>query len=240
MKLYSFYTPSHRVLLEKWFLPTIKDDYEILVKEGKQHSPSGAFKEEGWGRTMLDKVEWIIHAVEENLGDIFVYSDADVQFFRPTKHALLESIRDKDLSIQQDNPEGVLCAGFFICRSNRKTLRLWKDIFKKVASNNLTEDQSELNKILKGRAPLINVAGKARILSSRLGFNKYCLKWNYLPLEFYGGGRLTQKLWTPGINLNIPDKIMLHHANYTIGLENKIAQLKYVRGIVNKSRNSFA
>jgi len=51
---------------------------------------------------------------------------------------------------------------------------------------------------------------------------------------------VSNKRWVPGMNLNIPDQIMPHHSNFTIGLENKIAQLEYVRGIVNKSRISFA
>ena len=45
--------------------------------------------------------------------------------------------------------------------------------------------------------------------------------------------------WEPGCELNIPQDIVMHHANWTIGIENKIAQLQYVRDIVNSRDNEY-
>ena len=36
MKLYSIYTESHNVLLNDWFLPSLKDNYELVLKKYPQ------------------------------------------------------------------------------------------------------------------------------------------------------------------------------------------------------------
>jgi hypothetical protein len=36
------------------------------------------------------------------------------------------------------------------------------------------------------------------------------------------------------MTLPAPDPPLLHHANYTIGLANKLAQLRYVRDVVDQ------
>jgi hypothetical protein len=35
-----------------------------------------------------------------------------------------------------------------------------------------------------------------------------------------------------GLDLPVPEGIVMHHANYVVGVEQKIAQLEYVRDIV--------
>ena len=62
--------------------------------------------------------------------------------------------------------------------------------------------------------------------------NPFHLKVNHLPDSFFSGGTCGARLWKPNDLLTIPDDIILHHANWTIGIENKIEQLNYVRKIV--------
>jgi hypothetical protein len=64
------------------------------------------------------------------------------------------------------------------------------------------------------------------------------MKWKYLPVEFFGGGTLTGTLWEPGLPLTVPENIFVHHANWTVGVSNKIAQLSYVRKIVEERKHS--
>jgi len=63
--------------------------------------------------------------------------------------------------------------------------------------------------------------------------NKFNINWDYLPDQFFGAGLFTGKIWELDQELIIPKDIVLHHANYTVGVPNKIAQLKYVAYIVN-------
>ncbi len=70
LRLYSICTPSHEILKNEWFLPSIQDDFEIIIKQYDQLCPSGQFNDTGWLDIMLKKVELIICAIKENWGEI--------------------------------------------------------------------------------------------------------------------------------------------------------------------------
>ena len=244
MRLYAFYTPSHEILKNEWFLPSLKDDYELKIEKYDQECPTGNYKKQGWVRAMLRKAEIIVHAIKDNCDGMFIYSDVDIQFFKPTQDLSCQLMKRKDLALQRDSPEGGLCAGFFICRANWKTLKLWEDICRFLAKSDNRDDQDVLNDFLltsrivpRMLNRLVEVFDKNKqwAIHCRPHFsNSYGIKWRYLPMEFFGGGTLTGKQWTPGTSLVIPRNIVLHHANWTVGLENKIAQLQYVRNIAMK------
>ena len=225
MKLYALYTPSHEILKDKYFLPSIQDDFEIIVQFCEQTSPSATFMSEGWTDTTLRKVDLIIRAIKENLAseDIFIFSDVDIQFFAPIQETIIALMEGKDIIMQRNNPEGVLCTGFFACRANEKTLRLWQDVKKRMQKNKLNSDQISFNQCIKKKSKK----------------NPYDIVWDYLPETFFGAGTLAAYpgyLWKPGRKLDIPEGIMLHHANWTRGVKNKDAQLAYVRKEVFQRR----
>jgi len=239
MKLYCCHTntPSYEDLLKKWFLSSLKDDYEIILKPLSYKGKPVLFKDENWSDIMREKAQLIVKAIQDNWGKPFIYSDPDVQFFKETKSHLLKALKNKDLVAQCDDPQGALCAGFFICRGNNKTVKLWQDVIKFITSEYV--DQDILNQLLLIQRKsflgklLVKYHYRAAIKSSQHGLNDYKVKWGYLPMEFFSGGALTGKLWRPGMDLPVPENIIMHHANWTRGVENKIAQLNYVRNIVN-------
>jgi hypothetical protein len=218
MKLYALYTPSHEVLKDRFFLPSIQDDFEIVLEFCEQTCPSGKFMSEGWTDTTIRKVELIIRAIEENWGEIFIFSDVDIQFFAPIQDTIFTLMNGKDIIMQRNNPEGVLCTGFFACRANEKTLRLWQDVKKVMQKKKLNSDQISFNQCIKKKSKK----------------NPYGIAWDYLPTTFFGGGTLTGYEWKLGDKLRVPHGIMMHHANWTKGVKNKIAQLVYVRNEVRK------
>lgn len=218
MKLYALYTPSHEILKDLFFLPSIKDDFDIILEFCDQTCPSAKFMSEGWTKTTIRKVDLIIRAIEDNWGSIFIFSDVDIQFFAPIQDTILKHMHDNDMVIQKNAPNGVLCSGFFACRGNEKTLQLWKDVKIKMEEDDSNSDQNSLNYCIKRSAKK----------------NAYHLAWDYLPDTFFGGGTLTGCEWSPGKTLPIPKGIMMHHANWTKGIKNKIAQLTYVRNEVRR------
>jgi len=223
MKLYALYTPSHAVLKDDFFLPSIQDDFDIILEFAEQACKSAQFMSKGWTDTTLRKVELIIRAIEENWGEIFIFSDVDIQFFGPIQDTIAMLMEDKDIIMQRNNPEGVLCTGFFACRANEKTLRLWKDVKKVMEKTKTNSDQISFNQCIKKKSKK----------------NPYNIAWAYLPDNFFGAGTLiayTGYLWKPGMSLPIPDDILMHHANWTKGVKNKIAQLRYVRDEVTRRR----
>lgn len=151
-------------------------------------------------------------------GGVFIHSDVDIQFFRPTKAIISALMQDKDMVIQKDHPRGLSCAGFFACRGNERTLKLWQEVKKRLMdkeymrANPKTNDQLEMQ----------NFTIKS---------NPFNVVWALLPNEFFGGGTISGKRWNPGDTLVVPQGIFMHHANWTVGIENKIAQLEYVRNM---------
>ena len=239
IKLYSFYTPSHKEILERYFLPSLKDDYEVILEKHDQKCSHGKFMYDGWIDTMVHKVDLIIKAISENEGKIFIHSDVDVQFFEETKPVILKHMKNQDMVIQKESPSGAICPGFVIIRGSKKMLWLWEDV-----RNILTEDTNKVHDqdILNGILIFNNKDLRARALR-RLNVkrrslypNKYGIKWSYLPLSFFSHGTVTGKLWNPGQKIDIPGDIVLHHSNWTIGVENKMALFQYVKDIVNSRK----
>jgi hypothetical protein len=122
-----------------------------------------------------------------------------------------------DLVIQQNDPKGSACSGFFGCRANDATQELWERVLCHMHETEHS-DQGALNYVL-GHSSDLNVT------------------WCLLPETYFGAGLFTGKHWKPNTLLQIPEGIKIHHANWTIGVENKIKQLALVWRIV-KHRNS--
>jgi hypothetical protein len=209
-RLYTIYSPSHEVLYNNWFLPSLKDDYEVVVKMIRQNFDPQNFLSIEWGATMLQKVELILAAIKAEWGGMFIYSDVDIQFFRSFRSVVEPLMDNKDIIFQRDNPQGTKCAGFFVCRANEVTLALWQKVKKYMLDRRMNCDQTALNAVI----------GTSKV------------RWDFLPSEFFGGGTFNNHHWNPGDSLPIPQNAIMHHANYTIGIENKLLQLQYVRQIV--------
>jgi hypothetical protein len=220
LRLYAFYTPSHQVFLDDWFLPSIQDDFDLILECYDQVCKNGDFMKDGWIETMLHKVDLVIRGIKENWGGIFIHADVDIQFFRPIGDTIMKLMIGKDMVVQKDHPNGLSCAGFFACRGNKKTLALWAEIRRRLSDNDYmrkhkgTNDQFELHNLT-------------------IYSNPFNIKWALLPKAFMSGGTLIGKQWNPGDTLQLPEGMYMHHANWTVGVENKIAQLKYVKALVS-------
>lgn len=216
MRLYTFYTPSHQRLKDEWFFPSLKDDYEVIVDFYPQECPTAHFNDPGWMKTMTRKIDLIIRAIRENPGRIFIHSDIDVQFLRPTQSILLDLMEDKDALFQKDfpGPRGALCAGFFVAKGKEEFLRLWLDIKRMCQKFPELTDQDALNSLLRDT-------------------RSYKIDWAYLPDSFFTPGNLPSNrgkgIWKPGCDFVIPEDVLMHHANWTEGVEHKLAQCQYVR-----------
>lgn len=206
MKIYTYYTESHKQLFDEWFSKTITD-LEIEPTFGDQECPTGSYYQDGWKKTTMKKVDVFINAVNQNLGGVFVFSDVDIQFFGPIKEQLLLELGDADIAIQNDY-KGGLCSGFFVCRGNERTLRMFENM--KRNESQYPEDQYALNMNLH----FCNV----KVLSERF--------WTF-------GAHGTQ--WK-GQNFDIPDNLLMHHSNWTEGIQNKIRLLEIVREKNNRKQ----
>jgi len=203
MKLYTIYTPSHKYLYDNFFIKTLPDEFELISIEIPQVCESGQFYKEGWDKTCFKKVELFLRACEENMGDIFVYSDVDVQFFGKIKEELIKELGRFDIACHNDTGT-TYSSGFFICKANKRTLNM----FKAMKDNYTDEDQKTLNKHI------------------------HMCKSKFLSNKFFTIAHLTNNVWS-GQDFKIPYEILVHHADWTEGIENKIKLLTLVSEKIN-------
>jgi len=199
MKLYTIYTPSHKYFFDNYFNKTLPDEFELISAEMPQECESGHFYKEGWNKTCYRKVELFLKACEENMGGIFLYSDVDIQFFGKIKELLIKELGRFDIACQND-AEAYYNSGFFICKANKRTLKM----FKTMKENYDTEDQKTLN------------------------LHIHMCKSKFLSNKFFTIAHLINNVWS-GQDFKIPYEILVHHANWTEGIENKIKLLDLVR-----------
>ena len=252
MKIYSISTPSHRILRDEWFLPSLCDGLPVEIIEAEQQG-DGTIGNVAFNAIMLQKVHLILRAIEEQWGSWFIYSDVDVQFLRPFRSLAEQSLADVDICFQQDSPTGELCAGFFAARGNAPVRKLWQQVEERLAGDLTDHDQTWLNRILDpaviGRGTdtpqwlrlryqflrLVRLKLKTKILcgferSARLSLQSLTgCRIGLLPRDVFGAGTATGSGWNPAKPFPVPKTACVHHANYAAGLAAKIEQLVYVR-----------
>ncbi len=214
MKLYCFYTPSHSIFYKNWFKPSASSEFELVPYEyPEQISKSSEYAKDGWRETQYHKVLHWKKAVEDNMGDIIVCSDVDIQFLGKSKEFLSNIIADYDIAFQQNKKGGPICSGFFVCRCSLKTQNFFDIVAKR------------LKKIMHEPG-----GGEQYQMQKLLSENWYSDHLNILKLSH-------DRIWNPGKNytelkeLEVPEDIRVHHANWTEGLDSKLEQLEYVKSI---------
>lgn len=204
MKLYTILTPSHRELYENYFLKSIPNEFDLITIDIPQECPTGEFYKEGWSQTCYRKVQLYEQACRENQGHTFVFSDVDIQFFGNIKQTLLDELGDCDIACQNDTGP-YYCSGFWICKANERTL----EMFTKMRENYELEDQTTLNKYI------------------------HMVKSKFLSKKFFTIAHLTNSVWQ-GEDFNLTYDILVHHSNWTAGINNKIKLLDKVKEKMNK------
>lgn len=223
VRVYVIFTPSHERFFNEWFKPSMPKDCELVIERIPQWCRSGSYGRSGWQKTMLAKVDLVIRGIKENWGSYFVHSDVDIQFFREITPGFERLIAIHDLVIQRDSPPvkgrpfGVPCAGFFVCRGNERTLQLWQEVRNYMIKHRV-HDQRALLDLLMSHNQRIKV------------------NWCYLPDSYMSAGTYLGHGWRQNQPFPVAEDIVLHHANWTEGMGNKIRQLRKVRDAVNARR----
>lgn len=215
-KLYGTYSPSHEVFLRNWFLATLKDDFETFFERVEQKCNTAEFMGPGWVDAVSEKILFLSKVISESsVGDRFIFSDVDIQWFRPVSGVLdsiVSSRGDIDIFFQED-AFGEFCSGFFVCMANERTDIFWKEVLRYMRANRV---------------------GDQKAVKTLLGGDFKHLRVDLLPRRFWGPGHDQKNfdLWVPGKHLNPPADIVFHHANWTSGISNKLDQLKYIHSKV--------
>ena len=207
MKIYTLLSDSHKIFYDKYFYKSIKKyepNAEIVISTTDQLCKSGGFYDNGWKDTMKQKVICYIRACEENMGNFFIWSDVDIEFYAPFIDTCLKEIENKDIAFQYAKKE--YNAGFFICKCNEKTLKFFKHVLS--VYDNYGCDQMALNKNI-------------NMIDAKYLSNKF---WSIIHCYDYWEGQ----------DFNINMNIVMAHAIYTKGIQNKVILLNKIKEKINK------
>ena len=207
MNLACCYTPSHERLIDQHFKPSVESTRLIVnAKTLPQQSETGAFQSDGFQATCLAKVGYILEVLAANLdGSPFIFSDVDVRFYGDPTADLMRLLGDSDILFQDDGPAGA-CTGFMVMRPNPRVLEYWRKVSEWMRDTNQL-DQDAANRLLE---------------------THFAPAWGLLPERYWTVGR-KGVVWNPGDPITPPADLIVHHANWTVGIENKLRLLEAVR-----------
>jgi hypothetical protein len=137
-------------------------------------------------------------------GELFFYIDSDVLLNAPVDW-FVEQLGDNDMICQNDG--GTACLGFYIAKVSPEMIRLFQAI--KEGTNPKQNCQIIFNKIRSNYNLKIAL------------FNTQDV-WNY--------GVLNRGVWN-GEPFDFPSNLKAFHANYTVGIENKVKLLNKARDL---------
>ena len=201
MLLWTLVSDSHRALFESHLKPTAPCEVRVVEVEQKG---SGEFETPGFGEAMRAKYSMLYSAARGT--EVFAHSDADVRFYGTEDLSSL--LGDRDILFQCDLwQDSVVCDGLLVARPCNAVARLFADVAE--LGCGLPQLQGMLNAIVRGRA----------------------LNWAFLPPRYWTAGAHRGELWKLGDPVYPPHDLAAHHANWTVGVENKLKLLQAVQEI---------
>lgn len=206
MKVYTFFSDSHKVFIETFVNSfPFEDGFDLEIRYFPQECPTAKYRTDGWKKTMKRKIEYIIHSLKETqMNEFFIHADIDIQFFQKIKDDIQRIMEESKKDILFQNDFVALCMGFFICKKNTRTLNFFNKVLREL--DNYIDDQVAVNDLIKNSD----------------------VQYGTLPEEYYTIGPRFGT-WNGNTNISIPKGLKMHHANWTEGIENKIKLLELIK-----------
>lgn len=232
MKIYCCYTPAHAVLFREIFLPSVPSGFEVMATEIEISGP-GDYLSAEFLDCIRKKIDLVVRSIDENEGQLIVWSDVDIRFFDLTPDLLgVEMLSsDCDLLFQRESPRMAdVNTGFLVCRCCQEVREFFCRVGEQLGCSPGENEQMVVNRILLGKENGLRGRDDGTVLAEsadpgassegRCTNEKIIagdhhndrgpgLSWGYLPREFYA----RTHGWPP------PRKLALYHANYTKGAD---------------------
>lgn len=218
IKLLTFFSESHKDMYNDYFLKSFNDhlseSFNLLPNTIEQYTKDGDYYNKGFNRAMKEKIKIIINNIDIGDETPMVFADADIQFFGDFSNEIKNIIGDNDILFQDDIL--MVCAGFMVFKQTEKVREFFVNVYN--ITHKFEHDQVAINH-------LINT-------------NQHNLKVKKLDRELFFtiGSATNAKQWNGETNLTIPKNILVHHANWTVGNDNKIKLLNYIKDEVTTLR----
>lgn len=149
MKLVYACSPSHHVLRDTIFLPSLRRTREKWNLREIQSTQvgDGNFQAPDWNLAERLRMEGMRKIAGDYRGEVMILSDVDIQFFAPIQELAVQSLGRCDIAFQREH---VSCntanLGFVIMRCNGRTLALLETLCSAIQAN--LWDQEALNELI--------------------------------------------------------------------------------------------
>ena len=204
MKLITFYTKTHERMLREFLIPSVTEDFELIVGSGRQKSQDGNYFSEGFNESTKDKLIFLYNVLQKSENnEVLLFADVDIIFLKPVM-AYLKKYLEHDMVFQKAYPG--LNTGFFLLKNKKEVRNLLKNVINNCHLYH--DDQLALNDII-----------QKYILIKYTNFDDRIL----CPAAILG-----LKVWD-GEELVISEDTLVFHACWCAGVDNKIKLLDYVR-----------
>lgn len=232
MRIYTVFTESHRPFFEKYFFKTFPFEPRIELRVlFKSQLGNAEFLGENWNKTMEYKVDCFIQAAQETPnGEYFMFSDPDIQFFKPFYDDIAFQMKNHD-AVFQDDYFGGINTGFFAIRSLPNT----RAFLNTVKSNlkRFDHEQHAFNSLIQHFKQLPKIEFKWKKLSKNY--------WTYGEKVIKPDPNLEKyTTWEGDENFDLPEDIVIHHANWTKTFKDKFRLLDLVRKKYNNKQKVFS
>jgi hypothetical protein len=206
-------------MYDKYFFPTyekyLSEDFAIdSVYLDTDRDP--AWGTPSFNKTVSGKIPMILNKLNQMEGDEYLlYSDVDVIFLKPIKDLLVEEMGDSDIVFSDD--DGKICTGFIFMRNNDKV----RIFFENIKKNYSLGGGDQMNTRSFARNHKVDI--KYKLLSLKF-FNIVMV--SYL-IKDRRTNKFLSKLFVKSVEL-FPDPIVMFHANYLLGIDEKEKWLEMV------------
>ena len=180
---------------DKCYNTLTRKGYRAFLLDDKINTNFCKFRRKNWGEIVSKKFDIITENLKTH--KYVLITDGDIVFTNKNAiNYLLENIEDNDMIVQSSN-KNAICSGFFMLRSNEKTIKLFDPInIEKQKTENKWGDQKYVNEI------------------------KHKLKYKRLPNELYPTGAVYYD------NFKDINPYIIHF-NYVVGNKKKKTMKKY-------------
>lgn len=211
-------SPEYRPLYERHFLPSfeaVRGDIDFNLHVLPLPNTSAGWATPDWNRhrlTALKTVRALMGMFKQAYDNRMVVSGVDFRFYEMP----LFSERQRNCAIlAAEDRAGVVCSDVIFVRLDKITFRFFDAWISVCELGGYSDDQIALNAV------------KSMMNSDDFGI---------LPETYWTAGLrgLTRCPWEPGDFVpEPPEGIIMHHANFTVGVANKLALLDAVKAKID-------
>jgi len=240
VRMYTSYTESHREMFDRFFLPSVPDSFELTAEEFDQECATGEYHSDGWVRAVSRKIEVIRDAIDlarKEGDDYFMFSDCDIRFFEDFEADVRRQMEGLDFIAMDDK---IYCTGFMAIRADDRAAYMWEWAAENIEKYNC--DQPTGNAYIRKHERWL---GLGRMIPGMLRFSELGKRAASGPMRFGKFPRVeyfnhmhlgtASAVWDGESEIVITpeqfDRMRMMHANYTMGIANKIRLLEIIGGM---------